>query len=88
MPVRTPTQLPIVEPVVLKARFRMPHMGGDELGRRVGTSRPEIPVLYMTGFALEVEWELPEDIRSTRLILKPFRGEALLERVAGSVSRK
>ena len=73
---------------LLLTDVRMPHMGGAELGRRVGTSRPEIPVLYMTGFALEVEWELPEDIRSMRLILKPFRGEALLERVADSVSRK
>ena len=34
---------------------RMPHMGGAELGRIVGTSRPEIPVLYMTGFASTVE---------------------------------
>src|ERR671911_956913 len=61
---------------------RMPHMGGAELGRHIERSRPEIPVLYMTGYATEVEWELPEDIRSTRLILKPFNGAALLARVA------
>jgi two-component system, cell cycle sensor histidine kinase and response regulator CckA len=73
---------------LLLTDVRMPRMGGAELGRRIALSRPEIPVLYMTGFALEVEWELPEDIRSTRLILKPFRSEALLERVATWVSRE
>jgi two-component system, cell cycle sensor histidine kinase and response regulator CckA len=71
---------------LLLTDVRMPRMGGAELGRRVVASRPEIPVLYMTGFASEVEWELPEDIRSTRLILKPFQGAALLARIAGWVS--
>jgi hypothetical protein len=61
---------------------RMPRMGGAEFGRLVGTSRPEIPVLYMTGFATTVEWELPEDVRRTRLVLKPFEGAALLTLVA------
>src|SRR5687767_10446630 len=61
---------------LLLTDVRMPHMGGAELGRRLSMSRPEIPVLYMTGFTVEVEWELPEDIRSTRLILKPFQGRS------------
>jgi len=65
--------------------IRMPHMGGAELGRRIESSRPEIQVLYMTGYASEVEWELPEDIRSTRLILKPFNGAALLARIGARV---
>ena len=73
---------------LLLTDVRMPHMGGAELGRRLSTSRPEIPVLYMTGFTVEVEWELPEDIRSTRLILKPFPGAALLELVAKWLSRR
>ena len=64
---------------------RMPHMGGAELGRRIESSRPEIRILYVTGYASEVEWELPEDIRSTRLILKPFNGAALLARVGAWV---
>jgi two-component system cell cycle sensor histidine kinase/response regulator CckA len=72
---------------LLLTDVRMPRMGGAELGRRVSTSRPEIPVLYMTGFTAEVEWELPEDIRSTRLILKPFQGAALLALVAKWLSR-
>ena len=67
---------------------RMPHMGGAELGRIVGTSRPEIPVLYMTGFASTVEWELPEEVRSTRLLLKPFNSAALLALVASFLSRQ
>jgi CheY-like chemotaxis protein len=61
---------------------RMPRMGGAEFGTLVGTSRPEIPVLYMTGFATTVEWELPEDVRRTRLLVKPFEGAALLTLVA------
>ena len=67
---------------------RMPHMGGAELGRLVGTSRPEIPVLYMTGFAATVEWELPEDVRSTRVVLKPFASEQLLALIASCLSRQ
>jgi len=82
-------QGPPPEPVdLLLTDVRMPHMGGAELGRHVSTSRPEIPVLYMTGFTVEVEWELPEDIRSTRLILKPFQGAALLALVAKWLSRQ
>jgi two-component system, cell cycle sensor histidine kinase and response regulator CckA len=73
---------------LLLTDVRMPHMGGAELGRHVSTSRPEIPVLYMTGFTAEVEWELPEDIRSTHLILKPFQGTALLALVAKWSSRQ
>lgn len=73
---------------LLLTDVRMPHMGGAELGRHVTTSRPEIPVLYMTGFTAEVEWELPEDIRSTRLILKPFQGAALLALVSKWLSRQ
>jgi CheY-like chemotaxis protein len=73
---------------LLLTDVRMPHMGGAELGRHVTTSRPEIPVLYMTGFTAEVEWELPEDIRSTRLILKPFQGAGLLALVAKWLSRQ
>jgi CheY-like chemotaxis protein len=80
--------LPPLQVDLLLTDVRMPHMGGAELGRRVAAFRPEIPVLYMTGFALEVEWELPEDIRSTRLILKPFRSEELLEWIAGWLSKK
>lgn len=73
---------------LLLTDVRMPHMGGAELGRQVSMSRPEIPVLYMTGFIAEVEWELPEDIRSTRLILKPFQGAALLAFVAKWLSKQ
>ena len=73
---------------LLLTDVRMPHIGGAELGRLVSTSRPDIPVLYMTGFTAEVEWELPEDIRSTRLILKPFQGAALLALVAKWLSRQ
>ena len=73
---------------LLLTDVRMPHMGGAELGRLVSTSRPEIPVLYMTGFTEEVEWELPEDIRSTRLILKPFHDAALLALIAKWLSKQ
>lgn len=73
---------------LLLTDVRMPHMGGAELGRHVNKSRPEIPVLYMTGFIAEVEWELPEDLRSTRLILKPFQSAGLLALVAKWLSRQ
>jgi two-component system, cell cycle sensor histidine kinase and response regulator CckA len=79
---------PPQEVALLLTDVRMPHMGGAELGRHISTSRPEIPVLYMTGFTAEVEWELPEDIRNTRLILKPFQGAALLALVAKWLSRQ
>ena len=79
---------PSLQPDLMLIDVRMPRMGGAELGRLVGISRPEIPVLYMTGFASTVEWELPEDVRRTRLILKPFTGAALLGAVGSWMSRR
>jgi CheY-like chemotaxis protein len=76
---------PPLQVALVLTDVRMPHMGGAELGRHIERSRPEIPVLYMTGYATEVEWELPEDIRSTRLILKPFNDAALLARLGAWV---
>lgn len=79
---------PPLQPDLMLTDVRMPRMGGAELGRLVGTSRPEIPVLYMTGFAATLEWELPEDVRTARLILKPFAGAALLALIASWLLRQ
>ena len=76
---------PPLQVALVLTDVRMPHVGGAELGRRIERYRLDIPVLYMTGYASEVEWELPEDIRSTRLLLKPFKGAALLARLGAWV---
>ena len=60
----------------------MPVMGGRELGDRIARLKPELPVLYMSGFA-------DDEIVARRLleagqpfIQKPFPAELFVRRVA------
>jgi PAS domain S-box-containing protein len=59
----------------------MPKMTGNEVAARIRTIRPEIPVLYMSGYAQPVLTEngtLPDGVI---IIEKPFTSHELLERV-------
>ncbi len=65
----------------------MPGMGGAELGRRLRAARPDLKVIYISGYAddtLGAQGELAEGIN---LLRKPFSGAellALIERVRGA----
>jgi CheY-like chemotaxis protein len=59
----------------------MPKMDGHELARRVAEQRPELPVLYMSGYT--DDRLPPEALAKTgvRFLAKPFTVSALLEAV-------
>lgn len=59
----------------------MPRMGGAELARQVRALRPEIPVLFISGYTGEVDCD---DLRELGAFMsKPFRPRALLEAIEG-----
>ncbi|MEO7335667.1 MAG: response regulator [Caldimonas sp.] len=60
------------------ADFAMPRMNGAELAKALRTSRPELPVLFMTGFAeLGALDDVPEDF----VLQKPIAEVDLVARV-------
>jgi PAS domain S-box-containing protein len=63
----------------------MPKMTGNEVAARIRTIRPDIPVLYMSGYAEPVLTEngtLPEGVT---IVEKPFTSQELLNRVRAFV---
>jgi CheY-like chemotaxis protein len=67
--------------------IQMPSMTGRELAQSVAGLRPEIPILFMTGYILDSECRDPltGDVRldGHLIIRKPFRGEVILAVVEG-----
>ncbi|MDP2320696.1 MAG: response regulator [Acidobacteriota bacterium] len=57
----------------------MPRMGGIELAKRLRATRPELPLLFVTGYVEQSE-TLHE--QGTPVLLKPFSPDALLQAVA------
>jgi CheY-like chemotaxis protein len=57
----------------------MPEMGGQELAERITALRPEVVVLYMSGYTAEPE--LVAAGRTDRFLQKPFTPAALAARV-------
>ena len=71
---------------VLVTDIVMPGMSGIELGRRAKELRPELPILYMTGYSQEVisyRGTLPAD---SNFLQKPFTRRALLDAIAKTVA--
>ena len=66
---------------LLLTDISMPSMNGRELARRVKELRPEIRVLYMSGYAADgmADRGVPEP--GALLILKPFSQEALARKL-------
>ena len=65
----------------------MPQMSGRELARQIRELRPELPVLFMSGYDQKVigtRRVLGEDIA---LVQKPFNAETLLTRVRSVMAR-
>lgn len=61
--------------------IRMPRMRGDQLAQRLASERPELRVLFMSGYAPTAHDLLIEAERHGRWIRKPFAPEELLASV-------
>jgi CheY-like chemotaxis protein len=59
----------------------MPRMSGPELAHRLQGMRPELPVLYMSGYPSSLLLPGRAIPLSVRLLLKPFTTMQLVERV-------
>jgi two-component system, cell cycle sensor histidine kinase and response regulator CckA len=59
----------------------MPEMGGGELADRLTARRPDLKVLYISGYTNDEVLRRGVDDSRTRFLHKPFTSEALMERV-------
>jgi signal transduction histidine kinase len=60
----------------------MPRLGGAELGKRLRITRPQLRVLYMSGYAEYSESSEEPQITEASLVQKPFSRSSILEKVA------
>ena len=59
----------------------MPGLDGRELGRRLGVSRPNLPVLYMSAYDVNDIFRRGSPRTSAPFLQKPFTQEILLSQV-------
>jgi two-component system cell cycle sensor histidine kinase/response regulator CckA len=59
----------------------MPGLDGRELGRRLGLSRPNLPVLYMSAYDVNDIFRRGSPSTSAPFLQKPFTHEILLTQV-------
>ena len=64
----------------------MPEMTGPDLARRLCGVRPQLRVLFMSGYAGGSAGELDGFVRGARLLLKPFTPEHLLSEVEAALA--
>ena len=65
----------------------MPRMGGIELSKRLRHERPELPILFVTGYVDQSE-SLYDSAAGTPVLLKPFSPEALLRAVSSTLQQQ
>ena len=66
---------------LLVTEIRVPRMDGITLGHKVNADYPRIEVLYIAGFVAEPPTEIPRH----RFLPKPFRSDALAQRIQSLV---
>ena len=71
-----------VRPDVAVVDFLMPGMNGDEVGRRLQRSLPELPILFVSGY---YDTLALDGISGAAVLRKPFDERALLSAVAGAL---
>jgi CheY-like chemotaxis protein len=60
----------------------MPGMNGVEVARQARTRRPDLPVLFVTGYADQTALA---GVADERVVQKPFRGDELERKVRAVV---
>lgn len=68
-------------PRLLLTDLVMPEMGGDELAREARKALPQLPVLFMSGYAQDLVAGKFDDLAPFHHIGKPFGAKALREKV-------
>ena len=63
-------------------------MSGVEMGERLSRSRPNLPVLYVSGYADHAKFHTPAGTKDLHFLGKPFRADELLARVKALIGRK
>ena len=63
---------------VLVADFAMPGMNGVEVARQARSRRPDLPVLFVTGYA---DQSALADVGEQRIVQKPFRDDELERKI-------
>lgn len=61
----------------------MPGMGGPELARRLRALRPDLPIVYVSGYLGEFEGSKALLLERSTFVPKPYTAEALLRTVRG-----
>ena len=69
------------------ADVRMPQMGGAELGRVLGRTRPSLPVIYPSGWPDEQSRATSRLPRNAVLLPKPFSPDKLIEELRAGLAR-
>jgi CheY-like chemotaxis protein len=73
------------EIALLLVDYAMPGMNGAEVAREARARRPDLPVVFVTGYAdLAGLAEVPEQ----RILLKPFRDEELREKLEAALGKR
>jgi len=67
---------------LLVTDVKMPDLSGDEVVLRIRVDRPDLPVLFVSGYVGEAEVDALLDQPNTHLLSKPFRPSDLVEWVA------
>ena len=67
--------------------LNMPRLGGLELARQLEASRPDLPVLFMTGYSEELA-EVSRAAPTIACLTKPFTAAQLLEHVAARLAQR
>jgi DNA-binding response OmpR family regulator len=66
----------------------LPGMNGEELAAAAREARPDLPILFATGFAEIVHIDGSELATRMSMIAKPFSIDALRDKVNGMLGRK
>jgi signal transduction histidine kinase/CheY-like chemotaxis protein len=62
-------------------------MSGVEMGERLSRTRPELPVLYVSGYSDHAKFHSPTGTRGVHFLGKPFQPHELLSRVKSMMAR-
>ncbi len=71
-----------LRPDLVLTDVMMPGLTGPEVARRIHVQQPEVPVLFMSGYAEEAIGDLGTQRADRDLITKPFSSASLLARIS------